>query len=275
MERSTRSIDYQDVPRPVAVLVDEYPPRFFDPPHSHRRAQLLYACSGVISLLTESATFTVPPQRAVWIPPGMIHEARTHSHVSLRTLYVDVDAHPGLPHACRVLPVSNLLRELILVAAHLPTEYDESNRDGRIMQLILDELASAARTEPMLELQTPMPRDPRLMRICREILLQPDSTDTIDDYAAAAGMARRTFTRHFRSETGISFTEWRQHTRLMGALSRLATGTSITEVAFEVGYSSASAFTAMFRRTFGVPPTAYLAPEQSALVTDGAELQLA
>jgi AraC-like DNA-binding protein len=29
-------------------------------------------------------------------------------------------------------------------------------------------------------------------------------------------------------------------------------------VAFDVGYSSPSAFTAMFRRTFGVAPTRYL-----------------
>ncbi|HRP11647.1 MAG TPA: helix-turn-helix transcriptional regulator, partial [Terricaulis sp.] len=219
MERSTRGIDYQDVPRPVAVLVDEYPPRFVDPPHSHRRAQLLFACSGVISLITDETTFTVPPQRAVWIPPGVTHEARTHSHVSLRTLYVDADPRHGLPRACRVLQVSNLLRELILAAALLPVEYDEQARDGRLMRLILDELAAAALGDPMTELQTPMPRDPRLVRICRDLLAAPDCTLAIDDYATEVGMSRRTFTRHFRTETGVSFNEWRQHARLMGALS--------------------------------------------------------
>jgi AraC-like DNA-binding protein len=44
----------------------------------------------------------------------------------------------------------------------------------------------------------------------------------------------------------------------MEAMSRLATGHSVTTVAFDVGYSSPSAFTAMFRRAFGVPPTQYM-----------------
>jgi AraC-like DNA-binding protein len=263
MDRSTRGIDYQDVPRPVAVLVDEYPSHFVDPPHSHQRAQLLYACSGVISLITEEATFTIPPQRAVWIPPGIVHEAHTLSAVSLRTLYINPPAETRLPRACRVLEVSNLLRELILVAAQLPVEYDASSREGRIMDLILDELASQSCAPPLLELQTPMPRDARLVRICRQILKEPDAPESIDDYADASGMARRTFTRTFRRETGISFNEWRLHVRLTGALSRLTTGVSITEVAFEVGYSSPSAFTAMFKRVFGVAPTHYFAEPRS------------
>lgn len=271
MDRSTRGIDYQDVPRPVAILVDEYPPRFVDPPHSHRRAQLLYACSGVISLITDDATFTIPPQRAVWIPPGVVHEAHTRSAVSLRTLYVDAPPEKRMPPVCRVLEVSNLLRELILAAAQLPVEYETTTREGRIMDLILDELAESARSAPLLELQTPMPRDPRLARICRHILQEPDAPDSIDDYADEIGMARRTFTRTFRRETGVSFSAWRLHVRLTGALSRITTGASITEVAFEVGYNSPSAFTAMFKRAFGVPPTHYLAKPDAQETQENAQ----
>jgi AraC-like DNA-binding protein len=71
-------------------------------------------------------------------------------------------------------------------------------------------------------------------------------------------MGRRTFTRTFRRETGISFATWRQNVRLLDALARLAEGHSITETALDVGYSSPSAFTAMFHRAFGVAPTQYL-----------------
>ncbi len=68
-------------------------------------------------------------------------------------------------------------------------------------------------------------------------------------------MGRRTFTRMFRRETHMSFAAWRQHVRLMEALSRLATGEPVTAVAFDVGYNSPSAFTAMFRKAFGAAPT--------------------
>jgi AraC-like DNA-binding protein len=95
------------------------------------------------------------------------------------------------------------------------------------------------------------------VRICHAILKDPAQNDSLDNWAVAAGMCRRTFTRAFRHETGVTFATWRQNVRLMEAMSRLSTGRSVTAVAFDVGYSSPSAFTAMFRRAFGVSPTQY------------------
>ena len=56
----------------------------------------------------------------------------------------------------------------------------------------------------------------------------------------------------------MGFALWRQQVRLMQAVSLLAAGRSITSVAFDVGYESPSAFTAMFHRAFGEPPSAYM-----------------
>ena len=253
MRRSTRGDDYQDVPRPVAALADEYPPNSYDPPHCHKRGQLVYAISGVLVCTTSDTTFIVPPQRALWVPSGVMHEARTRGHVSLRTLYLDDSVGSELPQACMIIEVSTLLRELIVEATRIPIEYDCDSRDGRVMTLIVDEIR-ASRTAP---LHVPMPRHPQLVRVCQTILKDPAQQDVLDDWAVAAGMCRRTFTRLFRNETGVTFATWRQNVRLMEAVSRLSTGQSVTAVAFDVGYSSPSAFTAMFRRAFGVPPTQY------------------
>ena len=254
MGRSTKGIDYQNVPRPVAALADDYPPGHVDPAHSHVRGQLIYATTGVMTVTTEQASFMVPPQRAVWVPGGVMHEAHCRGFVACRTLYIDERSIPGLPRSPRVIEVSDLLRELIIEATHMPIEYDQTGRDGRVMALILDEIV-ASQAAP---LHVPMPRQPRLVRICQAILQDPAQNDVLDDWADAAAMGRRTFTRTFRKETGMSFAAWRQNVRLMDALSRLATGQSVTRVALDVGYNSPSAFTAMFRRTFGVAPTHYL-----------------
>jgi AraC-like DNA-binding protein len=254
MGRSTRGDDYQDVPRPVAALADEYPPNSYDPPHCHKRGQLVYAISGVLVCSTTEATYVVPPQRALWVPSGVMHDARTRGHVSLRCLYLDDSIGVDLPRACRTIEVSALLRELIVEATRIPIEYDVDSRDGRVMKLIVEEIQAA----PTALLHVPLPSHPRLARICHAILKDPAQNDVLDDWAAAAGMGRRTFTRVFRRETGITFATWRQNVRLMEAMSRLATGHSVTAVAFDVGYSSPSAFTAMFRRAFGVPPTQYM-----------------
>ncbi len=255
MSRSTKGADYQDIPRPIAALADEYPPGHHDPVHHHKRAQLIYACAGVTVVITSNASFVVPPQRAVWVPAGVEHEAHMRGHVSLRTLYIEPHAHPRLPAACQVIDVSDLLRELILEACRMPVEYDVTGRDGRVMELLLNELTSMSTTP----LHVPMPRNERLVRVCTAILRDPAQNDALDEWAESAGMGRRTFTRTFRRETGISFATWRQNVRLMEALSRLAVGQPVTTVALDVGYNSPSAFTAMFRRAFGSAPTQYIA----------------
>jgi AraC-like DNA-binding protein len=260
MGRSTRGADYQNVPRPVAALSDEYPAGFHDPRHSHQRGQLIYASRGVVLVVTDEASFIVPPQRAVWVPPGFPHEAFARRQLSIRTLYIAEDVCAGLPRNCRVVEVSDLLRELIVEAARIPVEYDVDSRDGKVMDLILAEL----RTMHGAPLQVPMPSDERLVQVCLSILKDPAQNDALDGWADTAGMGRRTFTRTFRRETNVTFALWRQQVRLMEAMSRLAAGQSVTDVAFVVGYSSASAFSAMFRRTFGVPPTRFLSEQATS-----------
>ena len=251
--RQPRWGDCDTVARPVSVLALECPRGFIDAPHIHRRSQLLYASAGVMSVVTREAAFLVPPQRAVWLPAGTEHEVHYKADVSLRTLYIEPEANARLPSRCRVLEVSDLLRILILAATTLPPEYNRDGRDGRIMALLLDEIAAM----PTVPLQAPIPRDERFARACREMLKNPMRQQSLEDLARTLSMSRRTATRLFRRETGMTFTAWRQHVRLLDALSRLAEGRPVSAVAFEVGYRSLSSFTAMFRRTFGVTPSHY------------------
>ena len=41
--------------------------------HSHPRFQLIFAVRGVMTVDTREATWLVPPQRAVWMPPAVEH----------------------------------------------------------------------------------------------------------------------------------------------------------------------------------------------------------
>ncbi|MDR3511360.1 MAG: helix-turn-helix transcriptional regulator [Caulobacteraceae bacterium] len=256
MERSTRGIDYQDVPRPIAGLATLYPAGFVDPLHSHPRGQLSYHESGVSVVTTRDASFVIPPGKAMWVPAGVEHEVTCRSPVAATVLYVRGDARPDLPAQCRMIPVSRLMAGLIGEASQVPVDYDVGGRDGRVMALLLDEIGPTAAPS----ISAPMPRSRALAQVCSAILRDPAANDDLDDWAEAAGMGRRTFTRQFRRETGVSFAAWRQNVRLMEALSLLSAGQSVTSVAFDVGYNSPSAFTAMFRRAFGVAPTAYLSP---------------
>jgi len=239
---------------PVVGLHDEYRAGYWDPPHSHDRAQLLYASSGVMSVIVDRANYVVPPQRAVWIPSNMSHEVRCRSQVSLRTLYVD-EARAGMNRRdSHVIEISDFLRALILEIARVEDRKDRGIREQRISDLILDEL----RQMPRAPFQAPLPDDFRLTRVCREILANPADKRSLDELAAVAGMGRRTFTRLFKEQTGMGVAAWRQQIRLMEGISMLSAGKPVTSVAYDVGYDSPSAFTAIFHRSFGVPPSHYL-----------------
>jgi AraC-like DNA-binding protein len=243
--------DFMHVPRPVIALARDLPPSHEIDWHSHPRFQLVYAARGVMTVDTRDSTWVVPPQRAVWMPPKVAHRLTARGVVQLRSLYVRADAAARMPRTCEVFEVTPLLRELILRATELPLEYDERGPAGRVMRLLLDELAAL----PRLPYNLPMPKSVPLAAICARLVEAPNDPATLEDLAARHGTTARTLARHFRRQTGMSFAEWRRRARLLRALGWIAEGRPILAVALDLGYDSPSAFSAMFRRELGSPPS--------------------
>ena len=253
--KPTQGDAYQNVPRPVGAMARDLPPAYEIDWHNHPRFQLIFAARGVMSVDTPDATWLVPPQRAVWMPPKTPHRVRTSSAVQMRTLYIQPTAVKRMPQKCEVLEVTPLLRELILRATELPIEYDERGPAGRLIRLLLDELASLAR----LPYNLPMPKNAPLAAICARLLEAPNDAATLEELAERHSTTARTLARHFRRQTGMSFAEWRRRARLLRALGWIAEGRPILAVALDLGYDSPSAFSAMFRRELGAPPSSFRA----------------
>jgi AraC-like DNA-binding protein len=228
-------------PRGTAVL-----------PQSPEWDQLVYAVTGVLTVETATGTWVVPPDRAVWVPAGIEHRIAMAGRTAVRTLYLRV----GLAEVaadCRAVNVSPLLRELIIHAVRTsPLNLDEP-RQARLIGVLLDQFVSL----PTAPLQLPMPRDDRALRIARRLLADPGCDESIDQLSRASGSTRRTVERVFSAETGLSVGRWRQRARLVAALRLLAAGDPVTWVAGAVGYSTPSAFGAMFRAQMGVSPGRY------------------
>ena len=263
--KSTDPADYQELPRAVALMVKDFPAGHVIPPHAHRRAQLAFAASGVMTLTTSEGLWVVPPYRGLWIPPATVHSVRTSTPLAMRTLYIEPDAASGLPGSVTVIDVSPLLRELILAAAEFPVLWDQHGREGRIMALILDEI----RALPALPLHLPRPQEKRLARLCAAIEDAPAEPGQLDEAGRRVGASPRTLARLCRRELGMSFAAWVRRMRLLAALERLARGDSVLAVALDCGYESASAFAQMFRRHFGAPPSRYFS--QSSVSANGRE----
>ena len=253
--KAGRANDFMGVPRPVVALARDLPPSHEIDWHSHPRFQLVYAARGVMTVDTRDSTWVVPPQRAVWMPPTVAHRLTAKGVVQLRSLYIQPAAAAGMPASCEVLEVTPLLRELILRATELPLEYDVRGSAGRVMRLLLDELAAL----PRLPYNLPMPKVAPLAAICRRLLDAPDDAATLEEIARDGALSARTLARHFRRHTGMSFAAWRRRARLLRALGWIAEGRPILAVALELGYDSPSAFSAMFRRELGASPSSFRA----------------
>jgi len=251
--KSENREDYQHTPHAVAAMARDLPDQFFIPMHRHYRAQLIFGCSGVITVTTEAGAWVVPSLRAVWVPGGVEHEMRTSGLVQMRTVYIRPDASAPLPTSCCVVAVSPLLRELINAAVAIPNDYQTGGRDERIMNLILDEIQPA----PILPLELPMPNDRRLLKVCNAIIADPGCTMGLAEFGQQVGASQRTLERMFPAELGMTFSKWRQQARLLAGIRMLAEGAAISTVALDLGYESPSAFSVMFRRALGVAPSEY------------------
>jgi AraC-like DNA-binding protein len=91
------------------------------------------------------------------------------------------------------------------------------------------------------------------------LLEAPSEERGLEELASQCGASGRTLARLFRKETGMTFVAWRKQLRLLEAIDLLGQGHSISQVAFEMGYQSTSAFIAMFHRTIGATPGRYMA----------------
>ncbi|MFD7307998.1 AraC family transcriptional regulator N-terminal domain-containing protein [Promicromonospora sp. NPDC059942] len=77
----------------------------------------------------------------------------------------------------------------------------------------------------------------------------------VEDLARRAGLSVSAFHRTFRAVTGSSPLQFQKQLRLATARQMLASrNTSVTRVAFDVGYESAAQFNREYRRLFGTPP---------------------
>jgi AraC-like DNA-binding protein len=238
---------------PVTTLVYEFAHGHVIPEHFHPEDQLVYASLGVMTVRTSQGTWVVPAQRAVWIPARTPHSIVMSGPVSMRTLYLRARMVRRLPRTCCVVNVSTLLQELILHAC----TYTKLSRRSRIHAHLIDVLIDQLETVRAIPLQLPNPCDERAVRVAEILQRNPADSKSLEATCKQAGASKRTIERIFHEETRLSLGKWRQQLRLMRSLQLLAAGEKITHAAMEAGYSTPSAFIAMFRKTLGATPRRY------------------
>ena len=195
------------------------------------------------------------------MPAGIKHEIEMVCAVSVRTLYLRPDLSASFPQHCHVIEVSPLLRELILYTIGIGMLDRSVPAQRRLIGVIVDQLNVVQASS----LKLTMPSDPRALRVADTLRERPGDTTSLAHLSKHAGASKRTIERLFQLETEMSFGKWRQQLRLLHALKLLASGESVTAVAFEVGYESTSAFIAAFKTMLGKTPARYYEESSNAI----------
>ena len=217
------------------------------PAHRHDDHQIVYAGRGVLAVTTDRGSWVAPATKAIWIPAGTFHAHRAYGDVKLHTVGLGAKDNPLRLESPTVLVVGPLLRELIV--AYTGSE-DATPERARLRAVLLDQL----RSSPQQPLHVPTPTAPLLVAVCDILHADPGDGRTLAELGRVVGASDRSLSRLFRDDLGMTFPQWRTQLRLHRALVLMAERTPVTTVAHQCGWSSASAFIEVFRRSFGYTP---------------------
>lgn len=221
--------------------------------HAHPTHELVWHESGVGSVTIGARTWTLAPSVGLWIPAGKLHSGWTPAGVWQRAAHFSIGT-TTLADTAVAVEITPLLRLLLdrLISASLSSD---SYRTTEAM--ILDVLQPSDH-----DLLLYRPQNPLLAPILAALESDPADSTSLTTWADQLGVSTRTITRAFEDETGLPFSRWIATAKAQHAIGRMGQGLAIEEVASEVGYRSASAFTTAFRRVTGTTPGQFRSAKQ-------------
>jgi len=242
---------YRDaLPAPIVFRAEQMPALASYPTHRHAWGEFVYAFSGVMEVELADQNYLAPPQFGIWLPPGVEHRGLNRRETLFSSLYVSPELCGALPATTCALAVSPLVRALLEQLRAAPPRPPHDAATQRLLQVLVDQLAHARSVGSYL----PRSDDPTLAALLQALTDQPGDNRPLADWATQLHSTERTLSRRCQRDLGMPFAEWRQRLRVVAALPRLAAGEKVEGVALDLGYASASAFIAMFRRMTGVTP---------------------
>ena len=222
--------------------------------HTHNYHQLLYAIAGTTQIETARAHYLLPAGRAAWIPAGVRHRT-TVTDQAHASLYFAPKAVAAAGDQVRILVATAMMREMILHAVRWPQGAAEADPLAQSFFATLA-LLCGEWLESELPLSLPSASHPGLTRAMDYALADPGAA-TQAGACRAAAMSERSFRRRFAEETGMGWQAWLAQARILTAMTALAAGDRVTNVAADTGYASLSAFAKAFARLTGEAPAEY------------------
>ena len=217
-------------------------------PHAHHALQV---CLGL------NAPFKLRPGAGRWreydaaIVPANVPHQLDGGWTDLLLLYFEPESanHRWLPssrnriHALDPATVSAMRAVVRKLVSSSPDEVDVIR--------FYDELLPSVH----LGSEPHAPLDARVAQAVQRLRASRDFRKSLLDLAREVGLSPSRFRHVFRREIGMSAQSYVVWLRIYEACTALARGASLSDAAYQAGFSDAAHFTRTFRRTFGLAPS--------------------
>ncbi|MCW3465666.1 helix-turn-helix transcriptional regulator [Chitinophaga nivalis] len=229
------------------------------PFHTHQKGQLTYVEGGAAFLYTRDKTYFLPARHYMWVPAGVEHYFQHRYPANfVRTIYFfmdEDDQNDPFYTQTGIYPVGNLLLEMILYTEKWDGGHVYPGSKGyrfvKAIKNILPDISSVP-----LPITLPTTENPRMQPVLRYIQENLSEPLTLESVGHAFNYSERTLTRLFRATMDISFFQYLKLARMIKAMGYLLeTEKTISEIAWDTGYNSVSAFSNTFYKLVGKRPT--------------------
>ena len=242
--------------------------------HAHREGHLTFYIQGVPSGMTlRDRFFPLDPGSAVAVNPWEPHDFRAGDREVgslFLVLYIKPiwfletarDAQSGLRFGRTPIDMTDQIRRSVGMVVSLLLEGDETDLfDGYLYELTQECFDQTWQWTPeganRIAYASPF-TDFRVRKSMRLMSERLGEDLELDDVARDAGLSRPHFYKLFRKQTGITPNLFLNTLRMERAIDSL-TGTekSVTDIGFDLGFSSQASFTRFFTANVGIAPTDY------------------
>lgn len=214
--------------------------------HSHDYFQLNYVEEGYQYFHIEQKIYLVPQNHVIWIPANKKHRTTSDAETvnPMLILFKNVFKDDFF-NSIHVFVAPPILKEMMLYASKWNKFLIEEKEQSTFFKALLCSLPHFCSESNNLEL--PVLVDTRLIPVSEYIHQNFASYFNLNELAEKANMSTRNLQRIFKQETGITLQKYMQLIRILKSIELIdANNFTLSEIAYQVGYKSLSAFTSSY-----------------------------
>ena len=217
--------------------------------HAHHAIQIMMSLGGRFDLRTRKSALSVTAA----VAPDESHILEASGLGAI--LFIEPESEAGRALCGSLFRKSSLVPVTDAAIDHIAKQLKDAYGAARVDEKRLEDLGRAL-VAALTGHAAPRPQDARVQAMIDFAASHLDESITlaaaIGDTGLSPGRARHLFVE----ETGLPFRTYLLWLRIKRAVELISAGKSLTEAAYEAGFSDSAHFSRTFRRMFGLPAAA-------------------